>query len=346
MSSSGTHTTHTGTDGRNMTSAAPAGTPAPSDTSRHPLLRGLLWVVWHRHRNALRAGILVTVLACAFFAYQRFEVMDFLQAKGGDPTPDDDLLMEFQEKFSSQFSKDTQFLQIVPAIVGIFFGAPLIAGEQERGTIKLLTTQSTGRGKWIAASIGLPLTVAVLCTAALTAAFTWLWWPARKVALFGDWLQGGAFESTGPVLISMTLFMTSCGIAIGMLVKRVVPAMVLTALFATVTSVAWDERLRAQLGTLRSMVWPYNGESPDLPAGAVQMDDWVATADGKLYGFSTCAGDNTEACRAELGIVNRVTQYFAPDQMAGMQWLGAGILLALTAAVLTLVVWRARRRPL
>ncbi|MEI5136599.1 hypothetical protein RB199_35795 [Streptomyces libani] len=41
-----------------------------------------------------------------------------------------------------------------------------------------------------------------------------------------------------------------------------------------------------------------------------------------------------------------MTQYFDYGQMAGMQWRGAGILLALTVAVLAFVVWRAHRRPL
>jgi ABC-type transport system involved in multi-copper enzyme maturation permease subunit len=288
---------------------------------------------------------LITLAGCALFAYQRIDVMDYLAAHGSTPDSKGRLLMEFQDKFNGLFGGDTQFLTLLPVLTAVFLGAPLIAGEQESGTIKLVTTQSAGRTRWIAATLGLPLAVAVLCTAALTAAFTWLWSPAHELAMFGDWLAGGAFESTGPVLVSMTLFLTSCGVAIGMLVKRVVPAMAVTAVVGMVTTVVWSEKVRVHLGTLRDRVHPYDGPSPGIPRGAVQVDNWVATADGKLFGFGTCSNGG-KACLAKKGIVNRVDQYFDYSQMAGMQWLGAGILLALTAAVLVFVVWRAHRRPL
>ncbi|MFE7610522.1 ABC transporter permease subunit [Streptomyces celluloflavus] len=335
-----------GTGGRASTPATRGAAPAAAPERR--LLRGLPWLVWRRHRTALSIGLLVTLGACALFAYERIGVMDFLDAKGSSPDAKGELLMEFQDKFNSMFSSDTSFLQFVPALVAIFFGAPLIASEQEHGTVKLVATQSTGRGRWIAATLGLPLAIAVLCTVLLTAAFTWLWSPARELAMFGDWLGGGAFESTGPVLVAMTLFLTSCGIAFGMLIKRVVAAMVATAVFSAATSLIWTEKIRVHLGTLRNYTYPFDGEGPVTPRGSIQIDDWLATADGKLFGINTCTSPEAtaDACRAKLGIVNRVIQYLDYPQMAGMQWLGAGILLALTVLVLGFVLWQAHRRPL
>ncbi|MEV0368264.1 ABC transporter permease subunit [Streptomyces sp. NPDC050636] len=331
------------------TASAPATNGAPTAgtaTDRRGILHGLPWLVWHRHRTALRAGLLITIVACALFVYQRMQVMDFLNAKGASPDSEGNLLNEFQNRFGSTFSGDLDFLKLVPVLVGVFLGAPLISSEQEHGTIKLVTTQSAGRGRWITATLGLPLALAALCTTLLTAAFSWLWSPAHELAMSGDWLNNGAFEVVGPVPVAITLFMTACGIGIGMLVKRVVTAMAATAALALVASMVWSEQVRGRLGTLRSVTYPYNGEVPDLPPGSVRVDDWVATADGKLFGFGTCTHADADACRAKLGIVNRVIQYFDYGQMAGMQWLGAGILLALTAVVLAFVVWRARRRPL
>lgn len=344
----------TGTTGEadvTTTAAGPAGGGSASAGGQPPaprraLLRGLPWLVWRRHRAALRTAALLTVAGCALFAYQRLGLMDFLHANGSSPDGGERMVGEFQSKFGAMFGRDTEVLQLLPFLAGVFLGAPLIAGEQEHGTVKLVTTQSVSRTRWIAAALGLPLAAATVCATLLSAAFTWLWSPAHNLAMGGDWLQGGAFESTGPIPVAKTLFLTACGIALGMLIKRVVPAMAATLAFATVADVIWSEKVRNQLGTLRSVSYPYDGDSPNLPWSAVQIDNWVSTADGRLYGYGTCTGRDSEACRAKLGIVNRVTQYFDYGQMPQMQWLGAGVLLALTAAVLAFIVWRAQRRPL
>ncbi|MEU9115871.1 ABC transporter permease subunit [Streptomyces sp. NPDC048483] len=332
-----------------MSNTTTTGSPT---TAPGGILHGLLWLVWRRHRAALLVGLVITVAGCALFAYQRIGLMDFLNTKAasldgfGMPT-------KFDERFNSTFGRDSAFLEFVPAIVGVFLGAPLIAGEQQRGTIKLVMTQSVGRGRWIAVTLGLPLAFATLCTTLLSAAFTWLWSPAHEHAMYGDWLEGGAFEITGPVPVAMTLFMTAGGIALGLLCKRVVAAMAATAALALVTALLWFDQIRGRLGTPRSVTFPYDsggrGTSRGIPHDAVQLDWWAATANGKRFDQVTCySADHSAdvACRAKLGIANQVIQYFDYGQMPGMQWLGAGILLALTAVVLALVVWRVRRRPL
>ncbi|MCB5907657.1 ABC transporter permease subunit [Streptomyces pinistramenti] len=337
-------TTQAASPSRTERAVAPDGGSAASG-ARRELLHKLPWLVWRRHRAALRLGLLITVVACAVFAYQRMGIMDFL---GGRSAPDLDgqQAEEFQNRFNSTFKFDLAFLTFLPGIVGVFLGAPLIAGEQEHGTLKLVTTQSASRARWITATLVLPLAVVVVCTTLLSVVFHWMWAPAHEIAAFGDWLDSGIFESTGPVLPARTLLFTVCGIAIGMLAKRVVTAMAVTAVFAAVFSVIWAAKVRHQLGTLRDSVYPYDGDGPDLPPGSIRIDDWLSTAGGDLFGISTCNDDETGACRAKLGIVNRVTQYFDYGQMTGMQWLGAGILLALTVAALAFVIWRARRRPL
>jgi len=334
---------------RTRAAGAPAGTAdaaAPAPPARRGLLHGLPWLVWHRHRALLRAALLITVAGCATFAYQRLGLMDFLHAHGASAPAGGRVATDFQNSFGAMFDNDIQVLELLPVLAGIFLGAPLIASEQEHGTVKLVTTQSVSRGRWIAATLGLPLALVVVCSALLSAAFTWLWSPAHALVGDGDWMQSGAFDTTGPVPVAKTLFLAACGIALGTLIRRVTAAMAATAVLAAVTALVWGEKVRPALGPLRSVSYPYHGDGPRLPAGSVRIDDWVSTADGRLYGYGTCTTGDTGACRARLGIVNRVTQYFDYGQMAGMQWLGAGILLALAAVVLGCVVWRAQRRPL
>lgn len=338
--------TRLSTAGARTADATDAGRVPDGPAARRTLLHGLPWLVCRRHRTALRLLLLTTAVGCAVFAYQRAGLTGFLHTRGSHPDAHGELGNSFENAYGGLFRSGTQLMTYLPVVIGVFLGAPLIAGEQEHGTVKLISTQSVSRGRWVAATLGLPLAVAVLCSALLSAVFTWLWTPAHLLVMDGDWLTSGIFESTGPVPVARTLFLTVCSIALGMLVKRAVPAMAGTLVLALVTSVLWSEELRGRLGTLRSVSYPYDGNGPDLPPGAVRMDDWVSTADGRLYGFGTCSTGDTGACRAKLGIVNRVTQYVDYGQMAGMQWLGAGILLALTVLVLAFVVWRAHRRPL
>ena len=48
-------------------------------------------------------------------------------------------------------------LAVVPAVVGAFWGAPLVARELEAGTHRLAWTQSVTRGRWLATRLGLTL---------------------------------------------------------------------------------------------------------------------------------------------------------------------------------------------
>lgn len=46
-----------------------------------------------------------------------------------------------------------QFLPLLPALIGAFWGAPLLAREYERDTYKLVWTQTVSRQKWLAVKL-------------------------------------------------------------------------------------------------------------------------------------------------------------------------------------------------
>ena len=63
---------------------------------------------------------------------------------------------------ASSFLRNDRALQIlldvlvivVPGVVGIFWGAPLVSRELETGTYRLVWTQSVTRVRWIAVKLG------------------------------------------------------------------------------------------------------------------------------------------------------------------------------------------------
>ena len=57
---------------------------------------------------------------------------------------------------------------LAPAVIGIFWGAPLIAREFETGTFRLAWTQSITRTRWLAAKIAVVGTASVAASGLLS----------------------------------------------------------------------------------------------------------------------------------------------------------------------------------
>jgi hypothetical protein len=122
-------------------------------------------------------------------------------------------------------------LLAIPAVLGIFWGAPLVAREIETGTYRLAWTQSVTRTRWFAvkaALIGLAsIAVAGLCSLMIT------WWSSPIDHVHMNRFAPGVFDERGIVPIGYAAFAFALGLSAGTLVRRTVPAMA-TTLFAFV----------------------------------------------------------------------------------------------------------------
>ncbi|MFJ6441015.1 ABC transporter permease [Streptomyces sp. NPDC091649] len=316
----------------------PAGT-----VSRRRLLHGLPWLVVRQHRTALICVLGLTVLCALWIVYERHTMIQLLDAKGWPGQDAGDVLQN-----DRGYRYITSILGGLPLILAVFIGAPLIAGDQESGTARLVTTQSVTRRQWLISKLGLAYTLALVSGLVLSILFTWWWKPYRSVFL-SQWIDGVIFDNTGPVLPALLLFLTAAGVTVGVLVRRVLPAMVITFLFAAVTTMfVWDE-IRVRIGSSQIFTYPLDGELPDRFRDAYEVERWVGSADGALYGWGTCTEATEEArnaCLRESGIVNNVVEYLDYGQMAPMQWTAAGILVAGTALLTAVTLWRVSRRPL
>ena len=61
-------------------------------------------------------------------------------------------------------------LALAPALIGAFWGAPLVARELEAGTHRLVWNQSVTRTRWLATKLGLTAAVAAAAVGGLTLA--------------------------------------------------------------------------------------------------------------------------------------------------------------------------------
>ncbi|MFE1559239.1 ABC transporter permease [Streptomyces sp. NPDC058734] len=303
--------------------------PAPA-TARPRRLRGLAWLMARQHRTAVIVCAALTVAGAAWILYQRTAMLDALHAAGwpaGSPRTVDQAAHSRAANDLDSFGSTLTFL---PVLFGVLLGAPLISADREHGTARLIATQSVPRGRWLLWKLCFALALAAVPSAVLSLLYSW-WLDSVDPIAPRNWLTGPVFGATGPVLVASALFCTALGITIGALVRRSLPAMV-AAFFASYTALLAAELLRERLATPRTLAYPLDSPQPAALDHVVQVDQWVGTASGKLYDWGTCVHDGSpEGCRASLGIVNSVWEYFGPDQMAGMQWTAAGMFLGLTA---------------
>jgi hypothetical protein len=126
---------------------------------------------------------------------------------------------------------------LAPAVIGIFWGAPLIAREFETGTFRLAWTQTTTRTRWLAAKLALPGLAAVAVTAGLSLMFGWWAAPIGQAARLAS--NGGfpigmgpfsppAFATHGVTPLGYAAFAFTLGVTAGLLLRRAIPAMAVT----------------------------------------------------------------------------------------------------------------------
>jgi len=117
-------------------------------------------------------------------------------------------------------------LLVLPAVLGVFCGAPLVAREFEAGTHRLVWNQSITRRRWLAVKLAV---VCGSCTLATGLAALLLGWAAGPVlAVAGTRFEPVAFASHGIAPVAYTAFATVLGATLGLHLRRTVPAMAAT----------------------------------------------------------------------------------------------------------------------
>ena len=132
----------------------------------------------------------------------------------------------------NQFLSHQHFMQraldvisrIAPPLIGIFWGAPLLARELETGTHRLVWTQSMTRTRWLLTKLALLGAVVVLLSTLLTVTVSW-WY--RSLDLVGS-NRYDLFDRRDVVPVAYAVFAFAAGVLVGAIVRRVVPAMGLT----------------------------------------------------------------------------------------------------------------------
>jgi hypothetical protein len=113
---------------------------------------------------------------------------------------------------------------VAPGLIGMFWGAPLVAGEFEDGTFRLAWTQSVTRTRWLAVKLAVAGLASMAAAGLLSLVVTWWSGPLDRAALD----QFATFDQRDIVPVGYAAFAFTLGVVAGALIRRTRPAMFLT----------------------------------------------------------------------------------------------------------------------
>jgi hypothetical protein len=262
-------------------------------------------------------------------------------------------------------------LLVVPVLIGMFWGAPLVAREFETGTFRLAWTQSVSRTRWLAVKLGFGALMSMAVAGVLSLMVTW--WSSQLDKVNADPFRALTFGVRDIVPIGYAAFAFVFGVTAGLLFRRTLPAM-LTALigFVAVREIVtrWVRpylfvplhenlpittasplnfnptpagmRVVATTRGLLSNAWAYSNQIVDK-AGHVPTQAFLSHA----CPFNRTTGQfNVQTCTTNIAAkFHELVAYQPASRYWPMQWYELAIFLVL-AVVLGVFCLRWIRRPI
>jgi len=115
---------------------------------------------------------------------------------------------------------------LVPLLLGLFLGSPLIAKEYADGTNNLAWTQSISRRKWLVTKLVWALGFALLYGIILTLLTTW--WSRTSNVVYADKFSSNQFDIQGLMPVAASLLFTGVGFMFGAWFRKTLPALGVT----------------------------------------------------------------------------------------------------------------------
>ncbi len=188
----------------------------------------MIWVTWRQHRGML-AGIAGVLAAVSLFLL----VMglkthhDYAALVNCRPQDCGTLQRGFNNTDWPISNTVAILMSLVPALLGAFAGPSVLARELETGTFRYAWTQGIGRVRWTIAKLALIGAVLAILSGAVSQLYAWFFDPARHFEEMNV-LDAGVFTTRGTDFAAWTLVAFAIGAFLGMLIRRIVPAMAAT----------------------------------------------------------------------------------------------------------------------
>ncbi|MGC4875882.1 ABC transporter permease [Micromonospora sp. DT43] len=324
----------------------------------------MIWLTWRQHRKlafytllglAVLAAVLVPIGLSMRHTFADLGLAECLHpsalSEAAAQTCDVSL-----RRFSDRYDKlnlVAVLLITLPVLVGLFWGAPLVAREVEQGTHRFVWTQGVGRTRWALVKFGLVGGAVVLLAAGYGLGVSWWVDPLTKAAHEGR-LGVIVFDLQGIVPIGYTLFAVALGIFAGTIFKRMLPAMGITLAGFIGVRAAVEMLARPHYQPAKTQTFPIEGNGiPEGDRGNWVLAVGIRNPDGTMVAENTriqCPpggkGPDGRVCGADLGLkpgAYNWEMYQPADRFWLFQGIETGIFVALAVLLLYLAIRRVRR---
>jgi hypothetical protein len=311
----------------------------------------VIWVGWREQRTEtiVAAGILVALalflLPTGLHMASAYQDEGLSACVGTHPAPAcGDAIGSFVLRFE-RMSNLIAWLTLLPGLIGVMLAAPFLF-QFEHGTYRLDWTQSVTPRRWIGVKLGLAVAGALAASLALVVLITW--WRSPLVHLQGR-MDNTVFDAEGTVVFGYTLFALGLALALGVIWRRAVPAVLVAfgAYFAVRLFVEiW---LRQRLTPPLETTWKFGSPDPAALRHAWVISEGPSDRAGHVLGqqhIGAClnASKGVKACLLEHG-PNYVHAVYEPaSRFWTMQAVETGLFGVTALALIGFAAWWARRQ--
>lgn len=317
----------------------------------------MLWLTWRQHRGeayivagvlALLAVVLIVLGREMMATYQQLGVGQCIANPNQNPNCPD-ILESFRQQFAF-YAGAAQWLDLLPALLAMLVGAPLVARELEHGTHRLVWTQTITRMRWLAVKLALVLGACLLAYAVLTLLF--MWWRGPFDMLDGRFQYGFDFEGAAP--LAYVFFALCLAIAAGALLRKSIPAMAAAIAGFLAVRAPVELWLRPHYQPALTTTWvPSVTTNPPVSRADWQVYSSIVDSAGHQIGFQqvlgVCQPSSAGFTKGDLFQCMQAhgflfyANYQPADRFWTFQGIETAIFAALATALLALTIWHVRR---
>jgi hypothetical protein len=221
----------------------------------------MMWLTWRQFRLSV-AAVFTGIAAIGVVL-----VITGLAMKGETDFSDQDFL----------YGTTLLLMYVLPAVIGFFWGVPMVTRELEAGTHSLVWNQTITRKRWLGTKLGVGVVAAMVMAGLLSLAVSW--WASPMDAMADQSadrtlvarMSPLVFAARGIAPIGYAAFAFVLGIAVGIVLRRTVAAMAVTLVVFIAVLVAVPFLVRPYLlpttektvEISTSQLWQINGNDSD-----------------------------------------------------------------------------------
>jgi hypothetical protein len=291
----------------------------------------MVWLTWRQHRPQLLTTAAILLVLGTVLLIHGLQADTTLGGRALD------------EQFSNVFNV-IGWLPLAPALVGLFWGTPVLGKEFERGTHRLAWTQSASTRHWLTVKLAMLSALVVLAGLAFAAMV------GRWASAFAGTPQAnkfsnvGLFVLTGVLPAAWWLFAFMTGVAAGAVFRRTLPAIAVTlAVVLTAILGMFFFNARAYYAPAESAVVDLNRGADPIPDTWMVQRVEAVDANGQPLpssGPDECAPGTP----CPVAPDTRLMYYYQPPtRYWQFQWTEAALLLAATLVMGGIAVERTIR---